>query len=256
MKQSLIANIVRRSASTVARTIKKFKVHGTGKHLRGNGRRKKLNERDISILKKIMEDNPKTSLRKSSIEIAKQGGSIVCYQTIRRWYNSNNIFAYAPIKKPLLSKKAILLRLEYSKNYMFMDECDLKSIIFSDESKFNLFYSDGKVSVCREPGLGLKLNNLTPTVKHGGGSIMVWGCFSYYGIGKLIVIDGKMDSTKYVNILARNLRESARSMNLDDFIFQQDNDPKHTSKLTKEYFRRNNINVFPWAPQSPDLNPI
>jgi hypothetical protein len=27
----------------------------------------------------------------------------------------------------------------------------------------------------REPGTGLKLKNLTPTVKFGGGAIMVWG---------------------------------------------------------------------------------
>ncbi|KAG0438720.1 Transposable element Tcb2 transposase [Dictyocoela muelleri] len=139
---------------------------------------------------------------------------------------------------------------------MFYDECDLKSIIFSDESKFNLFYSDGKVSVRRETGSGLKIYNITPTVKHGGGSIILWGCFSYYGFGKLIFIDGKIDSTKNVNILAQNIRDSARSMNINDSIFQQDHDPKHTSKPTKEYFRRNNINVLPWAPQSPDLNPI
>ena len=46
-------------------------------------------------------------------------------------------------------------------------------------------------------------------------------------------------------------------MNLNEFIFQQDNDPKHTSKLAKEYFEDQDINIFEdWPPQSPDLNPI
>jgi transposase len=45
-------------------------------------------------------------------------------------------------------------------------------------------------------------------------------------------------------------------MGLDHFIFQQDNDPKHTSKLAKRFFEEKNIELLPWAPQSPDLNPI
>ena len=40
------------------------------------------------------------------------------------------------------------------------------------------------------------------------------------------------------------------------YIFQQDNDPKHSSILVKEQFQKNNINVLKWPAQSPDLNPI
>lgn len=256
MSQTKIAETIKRSDSTVSRTIQKFIELGTLRHIRGNGRKRVLKEADMSVLKKIREENPKTSLRKSSVELIKRGGSTVSPNTIRNWNNKNNVFAYSPIKRPLLSLKAINLRMELAKNYMFMHEEDIKTIIFSDESKFNLFYSDGKVSVWREPGKGLELKNLLPTVKHGGGSIMVWGCFSYYGMGRLVVIDGKMDAVKYINILGQNLKASARSMNLENFTFQQDNDPKHTSKIAKEYFRVNNISVLPWAPQSPDLNPI
>jgi hypothetical protein len=44
-----------------------------------------------------------------------------------------------------------------------------------------------------------------------------------------------MDSKKYVNILSNNLKASASVMELENFIFQQDNDPKHTSKLAKKF---------------------
>ncbi|KAG0436284.1 hypothetical protein DMUE_4300, partial [Dictyocoela muelleri] len=107
MTQAIIAEKVGRSESTISRTIKKFKEFSTGKLLCGNGRNKKLKEVDICILKKVKANNPKTSLRKASMEIAKKGGSVVSYNTIRRWYNDNNIFAYSPIKKPFLSKRSI-----------------------------------------------------------------------------------------------------------------------------------------------------
>ena len=45
-------------------------------------------------------------------------------------------------------------------------------------------------------------------------------------------------------------------MSLNRFIFQQDNDPKHTSVHTKSFFAASNIEVLPWPSQSPDLNPI
>jgi len=60
-----------------------------------------------------------------------------------------------------------------------------------------------------------------------------------------------------VNVLEKSLLDSVAKLGLpNDFIFQQDNDPKHTSKLSKDFFVKNKVNVLSWPPQSPDLNPI
>lgn len=86
---------------------------------------------------------------------------------------------------------------------------------------------------------------------------MVWGCFAWGGVGKLVKIDGTMTADSYISILKRNLKESARKVGLEKkFIFQQDNDPKHTAHKTKAFFQTSRIKVLEWPPQSPDLNPI
>ena len=48
-------------------------------------------------------------------------------------------------------------------------------ILWSDETKIELFGLNAKHHVWRDPGT-------IPTVKHGGGSIILWGCFSAAGM--------------------------------------------------------------------------
>lgn len=79
----------------------------------------------------------------------------------------------------------------------------------------------------------------------------------YKGVRRLEIINETTNVSVYIDIISRNLFVSASQMELKNFIFQQDNDPKHTSKLADEFFDAREVTMFEdWSPQSPDLNPI
>ena len=67
-----------------------------------------------------------------------------------------------------------------------------------------------------------------------------------------------MDAQQYCDILDDGLEESFNKLEIpkEDRIFQQDNDPKHTSKKAKQWFEDNGIQVLAWPAQSPDINLI
>jgi DDE superfamily endonuclease len=133
----------------------------------------------------------------------------------------------------------------------------LEKILWSDESKFYLFGTDGMVRVWKKRGESHKDECLRPTVKHRGGSIIVWASMSWSGVGNLVIIDEIMTKEVYVRILEESLKDSARKSGLGrSCLFQQDNDPKHTANFTKEFFKKSKLKVLPWVAQSPGMNPI
>lgn len=86
---------------------------------------------------------------------------------------------------------------------------------------------------------------------------MIWGSMAANGVGCITQVNGIMKKEDYIHILENNLKASARKLNLGRrFVFQQDNDPKHTAKIVREWFQTNKIDVMGWPAQSPDLNPI
>ena len=135
---------------------------------------------------------------------------------------------------------------------------DWQSVIWSYETKINIFGSGGHQYVWKKKGEPLSDRTTTPTIKFGGGNLMVWECMGWNGVGMLAEVEGRMDTSQYVNILKENLAKSIRILKLQkrNTLFQQDNDPKHTSNLAQKWFKDNKIDLMEWPAQSPDINPI
>ncbi len=66
-----------------------------------------------------------------------------------------------------------------------------------------------------------------------------------------------MVGAMYREILANNLLPSVKALKTGrSWVFQHDNDPKHTARATKEELRKKHFKFLEWPSQSPDLNSI
>jgi len=110
---------------------------------------------------------------------------------------------------------------------------DFKCVVWSDETKINCLQLDGMKWAWKKQGEGLLDWLVEGTLKFGGENLMMWGCMIWKGVGYTTKIQGKMDVQLYVVILEDELAKSLEWWRVveEEVIFQQDNDPKHTSKI-------------------------
>jgi transposase len=180
-------------------------------------------------------------------------------QTIRNILKQDQFYSIVKKKRPLLKKEHRREHLKFARYHENWTVEDWKRVLWSDETKINRIGSDGRTYTWKKKGEPLSDRTTTPTVKHGGGNnLMVWGCMGWNGVGVLTEVQGIMDSDQYCDILDVGVQESFEKLEMPEGerIFQQDNDPKHTSNKGKKWFEDNNIKVMVWPPQSPDISPI
>jgi hypothetical protein len=82
-----------------------------------------------------------------------------------------------------------------------------KKVLWSDETKIELFGLNAKHHVWRKPGTN-------PMVKHRGVSIMLGGMISAAGTGRLVRIEAKMNGEKYREILDEILLQGTQDLRL------------------------------------------
>ena len=225
---------------------------------KGSGRPRKTTEQtDRLICRSVVGTPQKRGASSSSVAADLLSGGIeVSPRTVRRRLVENGFKSRVALKKPKLRAVNIKKRLEWAKIHVKWTVQDWAKVLWSDESPFELFGSKGQNLIRCRDGERQHPDCVQQTVKHGGGKLMVWGCFSVKGMGPLIKVNGIMDQTVYKNILVQQARPTLVRDGLT--IFQQDNDPKHTAKRNLSYMNgpRFPASLLNWPAQSPNLNPI
>lgn len=226
------------------------------------GKPKVLTEREQKFLVQTITTGGKSNAVEARKELQEQLVKTVSDETVRRSLKASGMVPFVKPKKPLLTSKHRKERLKWAKEHINWTLDDLKKVVWSDETKVNLFGSDGKSYAWKMPGEAAKDHYIRATVKHGGGCLMVRSCITWYGPGWVVDVGHSMDRFVYLSVLQDDLLRTISHYSDENglpeghFIFMQDNDPKHKSKVVMEWLRNSEIKVLEWPAQSPDLNPI
>ena len=177
---------------------------------------------------------------------------------MRRTLLDKGIGTYIATRKPILSITDKRKRRVWSKESLDWSVEQWPKFIWSDEANFQVVNLEGRIYVKRFATEKYSDRFLQHLRQGGGGSVGIWGCFSYKGVGFCELCEGRINQYTHKNTLETCLVPSIRHFygRSKQFIFQQDGASAHTAHSIKENFLKKKFNVMPWCPRSPDLNQI
>jgi transposase len=238
-----IHSITNISLSTIYDNIDRLKKTSTNKHAGSEGRPKKITARASRALGQHIRRDSSISTRTLATKLLKINVEL-SHQTVGRHLATLGYKKALPIGTPMLTDAHKRKRVEWAQKHL---NDDWNDTFFSDETAFQLFrntverWYKGARPIRRIPKDRTK--------------IFAWGGFCIKGKSSLFCFSEIMDAKFYVDILRRHTPEIEQLLG-DDWRFQQDNDPKHTSRVAKEFLEETMPEVLDWPSNSPDLNPI
>ena len=217
--------------TTVQYIIQQFKKTGRVENKKGRGRKRVTSSRTDRYIKEVVMRDRKLSAKQLVKQVEASTGTKVSTQTIRNRLRERGLHGRIPRKKQFISQKNKMKCLNFAREHIDKPARFWKTVLWSDESKFNMFGSDGRQRVWRILKEEYSPKCLKPTVKHGSGNVLVWGRMAFAGVGNLHFIEEIMNADLYKSLLSQQMMPSAAKLLGRHFVFQHDNDPKHTANL-------------------------
>jgi transposase len=168
---SAIAEALQIPRSTISSFISRYKERQSTERSLGSGRPSLLVPSVLKEIGTIHQESPKASAPEIRKVLQEKTNTLLAAETVRTGLKKLGVFAYSPLKRPVLTKNHKLSRFGLCTKWSYQPKEFWQSVIFSDECKFNLITSDGCVKVWREPDQALDPRFIKHTVKHGGGGV-------------------------------------------------------------------------------------
>jgi transposase len=247
-KNSKIATYTKCSRSVVTKWLQRYEETGEVDELERTGRPSPQIVKTDKLIEKELDKHPEVG----SLTIAnklKRKGVEVSDRTVRRRLNVIGLSYGYNLAKPLLSETHRTKRLAWAKEN---EHTEWDMVLFTDESTINLNMKRKKV--WQRPGKRMVIRVVKHPVK-----VHIWGCVSSQGFGKCYVFTQNLDSKLMEKIYKQALVPSRKLLfgsHSASMLLQEDNDPKHKSKLCTKWKVTNNFTNLPWPANSPDQNCI
>ena len=245
------------SHTVVGRVWQRYLDTGSVDERAGRGRPRKTTDRDDRYIVNMAKRRRFESAKTLNADFLDASGVHICEQTVRNRLHAANIRARRPAVRPPLTPEHRRLRLTFSQDHRNIPLARLRSVLFTDESKFCVDFNDGRRRVWRQKNERFRDCCIQEHDRFGGPSVLVWGGVSYDGSTDLYIIqNGALTGVRYRDeILDAFVRPYAGAVG-QDFVLVDDNARPHRARVVTEYLEREGIDRMNWPARSPDINPI
>ncbi len=206
---------------------------------KGQGRRPLLDARGLRALRRHCI----THQHDSVIDITKWAQEYfqkpLSVNTICRALCRCQLKLYHAKRKPYVNMVQKCSRVLWAKAHLKWTVSKWRSVLWSDESKFDILFGNHGCRVLRTKEERDHPACYQRSVQKPA-SLMVWGCISAYGMGSLHVLEGTMNAERYIKVLEQHMLPSRRR------VFQQDNAEPHTAAITTAWLCSRRVRVLNW----------
>ncbi len=254
VSQRKIAKSLKLSSSTVHNIIQRFRESGTISVRKGQGWKTTLDARDLQALRQHCITYRNATVMEITTWAQEYFQKTLSVNTIHRAIRRCRLKLYRTKQKPYLNMIQKRRRFLWAKAHLKWTVAKWKTVLWSDESKFEVLFGKLGRHVIRT-----KEDKDNPSCYQRSvqkpASLMVWGCMSACGMGSLHIWKGTINAEMYIQVLEQHMLPSRRRLFQGrPCIFQHDNAKPHTASITTSWLRRR-IRVLKWPACSPDLSP-
>ncbi len=153
-------------------------------------------------MNRLVRDDRKATVTQITTRYNQGMQNTISECTTRRTLKQMGYSSRRPHLVPLLPAKNRKWRLQFTQAHHNWTREDWKNVAWSDESRFLLRHSDGRVRTRRKEHESMDPFCLVSTVQTCGGGVMVWGIFSWHTLGPLVPIEHRLNATVYLSIVA------------------------------------------------------
>ena len=192
--------------TTISSFIVRFKRRNTVENKKRTGALRKIYPRLSRKLGRLINQNPMVMREK-----LRSSGCSVTKRTVNNEMLRNGLKPQRPKKNSSYWKQHRDTRLKFLRQHKEKENSFWEIVLWTDETTIELLGHNYRNHVWRKDGEAYSPKNTVSAVKFWDSSIMIWGCFSAKCVGKISVIDDKMNAQKYKQNLQENFRSSVES---------------------------------------------
>ena len=253
---SRTARDMQKSKSVISRLWNLFRQTGEVKMRPGRGGRPKTTAREDRHIRLLALRDRFKSSSKINRDFRFFTRVRISDRTVRNRLKSAGLQSRRPVVGVNMTRQHKRLRLAWARRHGVRQLRHWRYTMFSDESRFNLDFADGRKRVWRRCHERFLPCTVRQHDRYGGGSVMVWGGITYDGRTDLLRVEGRLTGVCYSDEVLRPIVVPFQRRVGRNFEFQQDNARPHTARVSMDFLQHHNVTVLPWPAKSPDLSPI